>query len=539
MTGRNDTAVNEVAPAEEWVFADRYRVDAPIGSGGMGAVWSGYDRRLDRRVAIKLMRATAAPAAGSGNPESAALAEAADADRERFLREIRTTARLELPGIPAVYDFGIEGSTGRIYLVMQLVYGQTLAELIDSRDHAADPCPVSWAAAIAAQVAATLVDVHRVDVVHRDIKPTNLMVTDGGLVKVLDFGVAVLRGASALPKLTQIGLTVGSPPYMPPEQVLGNPVGPAADVYALGCVLYETLTGRVPFIETANRSYQDHHINSAAPSARAARADVAADLDELIAAMLAKRPSDRPTAAAVYETLLPLAVRPGPAAAPHERDPRRPFVRPLAPAPRRRATAPAGRPQPTSSSPLSVDEAIDIQERVADLVQESQFQQAIDLLDEAVVRAAAPPELRREMQILLASTLWFADEFSRVAAILDEVLPELDGADERALLHYYCGVSHAETGDVEVAIEQLSTFLAVAEPYDPLRRDAAYRLGIMLPAVGRAAEGMRQLEALRLSLVAEYGPESVHVTTLDRRIAQVKRLLDGNGLGANGHAAVD
>src|SRR5690242_19363123 len=101
-------------PRDDWVFAGRYRVYVPIGSGGMSDVWSGYDRQLDRRVAIKLMQQRAVPAARPDTPERAVLDEAAALDRERFLREIRTTARLELPGIPAVYDFGVEESTGRI-----------------------------------------------------------------------------------------------------------------------------------------------------------------------------------------------------------------------------------------------------------------------------------------------------------------------------------------------------------------------------------------------------------------------------------------
>ncbi|MEU1745805.1 serine/threonine-protein kinase [Micromonospora arida] len=531
--------MSDVIPAEEWVFADRYRVDAPIGSGGMGAVWSGYDRHLDRRVAIKLMRNTPGPAATFGSAESAAFNDAVAADRERFLREIRTTARLELPGIPAVYDFGVEESSGRIYLVMQLVYGQTLAELIASRTYAADPWPITWAVAITAQVAATLVDVHRVDVVHRDIKPTNLMVSDGGVVKVLDFGVAILRGASALPRLTQVGLTVGSPPYMPPEQALGNPVGPASDVYALGCVLYEALTGRVPFVETTSRSYQDHHVNTPAPTAQALRTDVPSDLDNLIARMLAKRPADRPSAEDVYETLLPIAAQPGPAGPGGNRDPRRPFLRPLAPAPRQRGAAPAPKPTSTTSAPLSVDEAIEIQQQVGDMVQDSQFQQAIDLLDEAVGRAAADPALKLEMQVALASTLWFADEFSRVAAVLDEILPKIGGGDDLAVLYYYSGVSHAEMGNIDEAVKQLTEFLALAEPYDPLHRDATYRLGMMLPAVGRTSEGLQHLEALRPVLVAEYGPDSVHVRTLDRRIAQIRRgpdLLQNSG---NGKAVSD
>lgn len=330
---------------DEWVLAGRYRVDAPVGSGGMGAVWSGYDQQLDRRVAVKLMHPVAAPAVQPGSAEAAALAEETALARERFLREIRTTARLELPGIPAVYDFGVESSTGRTFLVMQLLYGRTLADLIAAREPR-DPWPVSWAAATAGQVAATLVDVHAVDVVHRDIKPSNLMVDAGGLVKVLDFGVAILRGASALPRLTRIGMTVGSPPYMPPEQVLGNPVGPASDVYALGCVLHEIVTGRVPFVETPARSYQDHHVNTPAAPVRTLRPDLPAELDDLVLAMLAKRPGQRPSAEAVYDALLPLA-RSGPESTAGERDPRRPFCarsrpRPV-PAPRR---PPPGPPPP-------------------------------------------------------------------------------------------------------------------------------------------------------------------------------------------------
>jgi len=493
-------------------------------------VWSGYDRHLDRRVAIKLMHHAPAVPTTVGDAESAALAKAAADDQERFLREIRTTARLELPGVPAVYDYGIDSESGRIYLVMQLLYGQTLAELIDSRDYDTDPWPVSWAAAIVAQVASTLVDVHRVDVVHRDIKPANLMVTDGGLVKVLDFGVAILRGASALPRLTRVGMTVGSPPYMPPEQALGNPVGAAADVYALGCVLFEALTGRVPFVETPHRSYQDQHVHAPVPSLRAVRPDVPAEIDALIRAMLAKRVADRPSAEAVYEALLPLAARPddsgrdGGDRSGGRRDPRRPFFRPLAPAPRR--TRPGAAPPAATRQegpPLTVDDLDAIRRQVADLVDESHYQQAIDLLDDALARSAADPALRLDVQIVLASTLWVADEYRRLAAVIDDVLPRLaDGDDVEPTLRYYAGVSHAELGNVDAAIAHLQRFLEHSESYDPLHRDAAYRLGVLLSAAGRADEGLRLLEALRPSLVAEYGPNSTQVNTLDQRIARIR-----------------
>jgi serine/threonine protein kinase len=513
--------VNDSEP-DEWVFAGRYRVDAPIGSGGMGAVWSGYDRQLDRRVAIKLMHQSVVPAVRTGSPEANALADALVADRERFLREIRTTARLELPGIPAVYDFGIEDSTGRIYLVMQLLGGQTLNELIAERDYTADPWPVSWAAAIAAQVSATLVDVHRVNVVHRDIKPSNLMVSSNGMVKIFDFGVAVLQGAGALPKLTQIGKTVGSPPYMPPEQVLGNPVGPASDVYALGCVLHEMLTGRVPFIGTRNRSYQDHHINTPAPSTRGARPEIPGDLDELLGAMLAKKPAERPEADAVYDALMPF-IRSGPADLTDRLDPRRPFIRPLAPPPRSSETAAiVNRIPRASSTPLTADEALALDERAMQLIEEGQFQRAIDILDDAARRAVHDSDLELDRRIKLGTALYLADEFTRAAEVLDTVLPDIDIHDDAGVLRYYAGVSHGEAGRLDSAIEHLTAYLDGGDLDDELRRDAMYRLGVLLAAVGHADEGLQHLEMLRPALIAAYGPDSVHVSSLDRQIERIR-----------------
>jgi serine/threonine protein kinase len=513
--------MSDATPEGEWVFADRYEVDAPIGRGGMGVVYSGYDRQLDRRVAIKLMNHTVVPYASGA--EGNALAEDAGSDRERFLREIKTTAQLELPGIPAVYDFGMETSTGRIYLVMQLLFGHTLADLIAARDYSANPWPVSWAAAIGAQVAATLVDVHRVNVVHRDIKPSNLMACANGLVKILDFGVAILHGASALPKLTRIGMTVGSPPYMPPEQVLGNPVGPASDVYALGCVLYEMLTGRVPFLESSNRSYRDHHVNTQATPVRSLRPDVPADIDALILSMLAKRPSERPDAEAVYDALLPLT-RTGQTDPADDRDPRRPFQRPLGPTPRARKAAPA-LALPVVGDPLGIDEAIDLHSRVAELVGEAHLRQAIDLLDNAVARSAHDPDLQLEMKIQLAATLVASDEYTRAAAVLDEILPKLDGHDDAPGLRFQAGISHAEIGEIDAAIGYLTEFLAGADPTDSMYRDALYQLGVMLPAVGRIKDGVAYLERLRPLLVAEYGPGSVHVISLDERIGRIRGQL--------------
>jgi serine/threonine protein kinase len=197
------------------LLAGRYRVDGLLGRGGLSEVYHGYDERLDRRVAIKVLRPPAHVPAAPDSPEAVEILDALDRDRKRFLREIRVTARLEHPGTPAVYDTGVDTAldgTTRLWLVMQLLRGSTLEALLNHADYESSPPSVAWAAAIAAQIAAVLADVHRVDIVHRDIKPGNVMITDGGLVKVLDFGIAILRGAGSLPRLTQVDRTVGTPP---------------------------------------------------------------------------------------------------------------------------------------------------------------------------------------------------------------------------------------------------------------------------------------------------------------------------------------
>ena len=171
-------------------LAGRYRIDGELGRGGMSQVFYGYDERLDRPVAIKVLRQSHPGRIPSSpdSPEAAEILDQLERDRKRFLREIRTTAQLEHPGIPAVYDTGSETNpdgSPRLWLVMQLLRGSTLESLIDGIDYETAPLGLAAAAAVTAQVAAVLADVHRVDVVHRDIKPANIVVTDGGLVKVL------------------------------------------------------------------------------------------------------------------------------------------------------------------------------------------------------------------------------------------------------------------------------------------------------------------------------------------------------------------
>ena len=180
-----------------------------------------------------------------------------------------------------------------------------------------------------------LSEVHRLSVVHRDIKPRNLFLTPGGIVKVLDFGVAALLGAGELIKLTMTGQTVGTPPYMAPEQALASAVGPPADLYALGCVLHEMLTGQLPFTPSDGVSVQWHHVHTPPPPVRAIRPDIPAPIETLILKLLSKSPDERPGPDEVYDTLLPYARADAAGLARGELDPTRPFIRPMAATPRR------------------------------------------------------------------------------------------------------------------------------------------------------------------------------------------------------------
>jgi serine/threonine protein kinase len=272
------------------LISGRYRLRAPIGAGGMG--------------------------------------------------KVRTTAAIEHLGIPAVYDAGTDPESGRLFIVMQFLRGRELRTLIDETEHDIDPLSIARAAAVGAQIASVLHEVHRHDVVHRDIKPANLMLTPGGIVKVLDFGVASLLGSGDNPRLTQVGMTVGTPPYMSPEQSLANAVGPSSDVYALGCVLYEVLTGDPPFAETSSVSHLWHHEHSQPEPVGKVRPDVPEEVERLLLEMLGKLPENRPEAAEVYERLLPFASGPpGPSGDLADLDPCLPFLRPLGGSLRRSAAA--------------------------------------------------------------------------------------------------------------------------------------------------------------------------------------------------------
>lgn len=207
-----------------------YEILAPLGAGGMGEVYRAFDSRLGREVAVKALSRDAGSATG----------------RERFLREAKAASALNHPGIVTVHDVGRD--QGVDFIVMERVEGRTLREILD-----AGPLPVERALDYAAQAAAALAVAHAAGIVHRDLKPQNLMVTPGGRLKVLDFGLARVESGvvdslgPTLERLTAFGTVVGTPGYMSPEQVEGKAVDARSDVFSLGIVLYEMLTGKAPF----------------------------------------------------------------------------------------------------------------------------------------------------------------------------------------------------------------------------------------------------------------------------------------------------
>jgi non-specific serine/threonine protein kinase len=249
----------------------------------MGAVYGGHDRHLDRKVAVKFLRFP------GGHDEEL---------ERRFIREARILARLEHPGAPVLYDFGTYDQ--RLFQVMQFIEGVTVADLVSEYG----PLPVPWAAAIAAQACAVLTAAHALSICHRDLKPTNLMLCPDGSVKVLDFGLAMLRESDGA-QFTRVGQILGTPAYMSPEQIQRGVAGPKSDLYALGCVMHEMLTGKPLFTGPTEYAVFDKQVKERPPSVP----DVPVELDRLIAELLEKQPENRPAdAATLYERLQPFAV---------------------------------------------------------------------------------------------------------------------------------------------------------------------------------------------------------------------------------------
>ncbi|NEE44080.1 serine/threonine protein kinase, partial [Streptomyces sp. SID8455] len=258
-------------------LAGRYRLVGLLGAGGMGQVWRAVDERLGRTVAVKVL----------ARPEDKALVLRLDS-------EARAAAALSDPHVVAVHDVGEAPVNGIrvVYLVMELVEGRSLGEVL------AEGLPaVGDVMAWGGQICRGLHAAHRAGVVHRDIKPANILLTADGRVKVCDFGIARRADALGHP-LTGTGAVIGTPSYMSPEQARGDAViGAGSDLYSLGCLLYELLTGEPPF-QGGGWPVLAQHLNQVPVPVRSRRLEVPAKLDRLVAELLRKDPRRRPADAA-------------------------------------------------------------------------------------------------------------------------------------------------------------------------------------------------------------------------------------------------
>jgi eukaryotic-like serine/threonine-protein kinase len=252
------------------LIGGRYEIEELVGTGGMSSVYRARDSVLERRVALKVLHEHF-----SADPEYV----------ERFRREARAIARLNHPNIVTVIDRGEFGK--RQFIVFEHIPGENLKEVVEREGQ----LPVAQALALTHQIARGLAFAHQHGVVHRDVKPQNVLLDESGTAKVTDFGIA--RSLDPGQELTQTGTLLGTSDYIAPEQASGQPVDARSDQYSLGVLLYELLTGEVPYPADSFMAVAMRHLRDPVPSVRERRPDVPDRVDEIVARAMAKRPEDR------------------------------------------------------------------------------------------------------------------------------------------------------------------------------------------------------------------------------------------------------
>ena len=266
----------------------KYRIVARLGRGGMGTVYMAVDQSLERDVAIKVLNP------GVSEPDVL----------KRFRAEAITLARLNHPNIATLYELGQHGD--QLLMVMEFVRGETFDKLSER----AGPMPFERAAYLVAQVLDALGHAHRVGIVHRDMKPANLILSESGVVKVMDFGIARMVGTE---HLTNDGYMMGTPAYMAPEQVLGNEVDGRADLYSVGVILYRMLTGHLPFKADTAAAMAQKQLKDAPTPLRQVRAELPVWCEQILERALAKPPELRYQTADEFRSALMLSAQLAPA----------------------------------------------------------------------------------------------------------------------------------------------------------------------------------------------------------------------------------
>jgi eukaryotic-like serine/threonine-protein kinase len=261
----------------DYLLAGRYRLTDRIAAGGMGEVWRGEDVLLNRAVAVKLL-----PTGRAGDESFLA----------RFRAEARYAASLSHPGIARVYDYGESAEFGGAYLIMELVRGEPLSAILARAGRLSPDATLD----IIGQAARALDAAHQAGIVHRDIKPGNLLVAAGGTTKITDFGIATAVRVAQASHLTETGMVMGTAMYVSPEQATGAPVDASSDIYSLGVVAYECLAGHVPFMATEPLAIAYAHKHAPVP---ALPPDLPQPVADLVYDMLAKTPAGRPVTARV------------------------------------------------------------------------------------------------------------------------------------------------------------------------------------------------------------------------------------------------
>ncbi|WBP87002.1 serine/threonine-protein kinase [Kitasatospora cathayae] len=470
------------------VLDGRYELEEKLGQGGFGVVWRARDTRMRRPVAVKVI------GHHGGDHAKAAL---------RFVREACAAGNLSHPHIVTVHDLGQSETAGEevTFLVMELLTGRTLTEVL--RAGVPEPAlSLRWARQICGALAAA----HDAGMVHRDIKPDNVMITDAGHLKVLDFGIAQLD--TGVGGLTTTGTIVGSPAYMAPERWTGGRVDGRADLYALGCVLVELLTGARPFGGDSTPVLLYQHLNEPPPALDPARLGLPPQVAGLIAELLAKDPQERPADARTVERrLAELAEWRGEAAAPEPTavDPSRP--------------APTHSPVTAPPMPVTPPPPVPAHPPVAPRVPSAS--QVLSPLTTPPVVAVAPSEdaVRaglRERRSAAYRAATAGESAILLQAVAQDCVAALGATDRDTLCTWRDFAWYlSRAGDLDGAIRLLSTLVddmrPALGPADPDTLGARYHLVWCVGESGSDVTAIRLLNELLPDLHAAWGPQDGRV----------------------------